>query len=71
MKGKLQPSQHYRLTLLARGPRRYAKGDQEIPGLMKMGLIEPTGAGWVDGSREWEITEAGRVALQTYDRGGT
>ena len=33
---------------------------------MKMGLIEPTGAGWVDGSREWEITEAGRVALRDH-----
>lgn len=71
MKGKLRPSQHYRLTLLAGGPRRYAKGDQEIPRLMKMGLIEPTEISSADGSREWAITDAGRVALQAYGRGGT
>ncbi|MCJ2041687.1 hypothetical protein MKK55_22420 [Methylobacterium sp. J-059] len=41
MKGKLRPSQHYRLMLLARRPCRYSKGDQEIPGLMKMGFVEP------------------------------
>jgi hypothetical protein len=55
MKGKLRPSQHYRLTLLARGPRP-AKGDQEIPGLMRMGFVEPIGATSADGSREWAIT---------------
>ncbi|TXN65134.1 hypothetical protein [Methylobacterium sp. WL6] len=71
MKGKLRPSQHYRLTLLARGPCRYAKGDQEIPGLTKMGFIEPIGASSVDGSRQWAITNAGLVALQGYGWGGT
>ncbi|MCJ2079038.1 hypothetical protein MKK68_25960 [Methylobacterium sp. E-016] len=67
MKGKLRPSQHYRLTLLARGPRRYAKGDQEIPGLMRMGFVEPIGATFADGSREWAITDAGRAALLIRD----
>ena len=66
MKGKLRPSQHYRLTLLARGPRP-AKGDQEIPGLMRMGFVEPIGATSADGSREWAITDAGRAALLIRD----
>jgi hypothetical protein len=55
-----------RLTLLARGPRRYAKGDQEIPGLMKMGFVKPIEASSADGSREWAITDAGRIALQSH-----
>ena len=67
--GKLRPSLHQRLRLLAGGPRRYAKGDQEIPGLMRMGLVEPSGATSADGSREWAITDAGRLALQDHAGG--
>ncbi|GJD44913.1 hypothetical protein AFCDBAGC_2782 [Methylobacterium cerastii] len=70
MEGKLRPSQHYRLMLLARGPRRYGEGDQEIPRLMKMGLVEPAGVMAADGSMEWAITDAGRMALQDHADGG-
>ncbi|TXM94093.1 hypothetical protein [Methylobacterium sp. WL116] len=66
MKGKLRPSQHQRLRLLACRPRRYGKGDQEIPGLLKKGFIEPIGASSADGSREWAITDAGRIALHDH-----
>ena len=66
MKGKLRPSQHQRLRLLAYRSRRYAKGDQDISGLLKMGLVEPAGATSADGSREWAITDAGRIALQSH-----
>ena len=69
MEGKLRPSQHYRLMVLARGPRRYVEGDQEIPRLMKMGLVEPAGVMAADGLREWAITDAGRMALQNHTGG--
>jgi hypothetical protein len=67
MKGKLRPSLHQRLRLLADGPRRYGDGSEEIPRLMRMGLIEPTGVTFADGSREWAITVAGRAALLIRD----
>jgi hypothetical protein len=65
--GKLRPSLHQRLRLLAGGPRRYGEGGEEIPRLMRMGLVEPIGATSADGSREWAITEAGRLALLIHD----
>lgn len=68
MKGKLRSSLHQRLRLLARGPRRYGEGDQEFPRLMKMGLVEPIGATSTDESREWAITEVGRIMLLNYSR---
>ncbi|TXN08263.1 hypothetical protein FV222_01120 [Methylobacterium sp. WL103] len=69
MKGKLRPSLHYRLMLPARGPRPYAEGFQDILRLMKMGLVEPIGAISAEGSREWAITDADRIALQDHTDG--
>ena len=69
MKGKLRPGLHYRLTLLSQMPRFYAEGFQDIMRLGKLGLAEPTGARSAEGSREWAITDAGRTALEAYEKG--
>ncbi|MCJ2111574.1 hypothetical protein MKK64_10255 [Methylobacterium sp. E-025] len=54
------------LTLLSRGPGFYSKSLRKLVQLEKRGYAVLTGAISTDGSREWEITEAGRVALQAY-----
>ena len=69
MKGKLRPSLHYRLSLLSRGPRLYAETFRDILQLGEMGLAELTGATSTAGSREWAITDAGRIALQEHADG--
>ncbi|TXN75976.1 hypothetical protein [Methylobacterium sp. WL8] len=71
MKGKLRPSLHYRLVLLTRERRFYAEGYRDILQLQKLGLVEPTGIASDNGSQEWQITDAGRIALQDHDKDGT
>jgi hypothetical protein len=63
-KDKLIPSLHYTLTLLTQGPRFYSTSMHRLVQLEKRGYAVLTGATADDGSREWEITEAGRIALR-------
>jgi hypothetical protein len=59
------------LTLLSRGPRFYSVSLGEILRLQKRGYAVLTGVTSADGSREWEITDAGRLALMSHEGGGT
>ncbi|MCJ2042882.1 hypothetical protein MKK55_28625 [Methylobacterium sp. J-059] len=59
------------LTLLSQGPRLYSASFHKPIQLEKHGYATMTGVTASDGAREWAITEAGRVALQAYGRGGT
>ena len=63
MTGKLRPGLHYRLVLLARERRFYAESLRDVLQLQKLGLAEPTGTVSDNGSQEWQITDAGRIAL--------
>ena len=56
------------LTLLSQGPRFYSVSVGEILRLQRRGYVELTEVIAADGSQEWEITEAGRIALQAYAR---
>ena len=71
MTGKLRPGLHYRLVLLERERRFYAEGLRDVLQLQKLGLAELTGSVSDNGSREWAITDAGRLALMGHDSGGT
>ena len=53
-----------RLRLLARGPRTYGITDTVNPPLVRRGLIIPTNRDLGRYRREYEIREAGRIALQ-------
>lgn len=55
--------------MLSSGPRFYGEECIIMRQLEKKELVKLTGARSAEGSREWTITDAGRIALEAHESG--